>query len=293
MNTNLKIQTVIINVGTPESSTLALLSALRYTNFLVTVIDCPIEGNNNEEYFNELKKDYNFELRTMPLNIHGKTLDSIFASSDYDYVLLLDSDAELLCSDFLAGSEQYIERDDCFGAGYVHGPFPMNEGSMTGWKYLYYQERMYIPCTLLKVSAICTALKAGQSFEAKKWYNDFPIQFFARLCYYRFAFKFWQNHEFIFSLPFRKRIHSFYKPSMVYYDTGAEIYCYLKYRMGMNFIGLPYKYHTDKFAHYHGITRNLLNKRDKNSTNLSDVSDLIMDRLRLEYNFDIMKYIHK
>ena len=291
MVSNLKIQVVIINVNTPESSTLALLSALRYTNFHIMVVDCPVNGKSYECYFKQLQKDYPFEYKAMPLNIHGITLDSIFSTTDYDYILLLDSDAELLRNDFLAGSEKFIENDDCFGVGFIHGPTQMQEGSMVGWKYLYYQERMYIPCTLLKVSSIRVALNDGVSFEARKQYNDFPIPLLARLCYYRFAFKFWRNHEFVFSLPFRRRIHSYFKPSMIYYDTGADIYCYLKYKKGMNFIGLPFHYHKEYFAHYHGITRNLLNKRDKNSTSLTDVSDIIIDRLRNEYQFDITKYI--
>lgn len=203
MKLNLNAKTIIINVGTPSATTLALLSALRYTNWASLIINCT---PSDREYFSALAQKYPFEYKEMPLDIHGRTLDRLFNETDCDYLLLLDSDAELLCQDFLGDSVNFIEDENCFGAGFTHGPSPMSEGSMRGWKYLYYQERMYIPCTLLKVSAIKKALAAGKSFEARKQYNDFPIPFLARLCYYRFFFRFFQNHEFVFSLPFRKTV---------------------------------------------------------------------------------------
>lgn len=205
MNLNLKAKTIIINVGTPTATTLALLSALRYTNWTAVVIDCTPQ--QDRQYFLSLREKYPFEYREMPLDVHGRTLDKLFGEEqEADCLLLLDSDAELLTNDFFLDAVQFIEDEKCFGIGYVHGPSPMQEGSMRGWKYLYYQERMYIPCTMLKVPAIREALSEGKSFAAKKLYNDFPIPFLAKLCYYRFFFKFFQEHEFIPSLPFRKSV---------------------------------------------------------------------------------------
>lgn len=288
MNMNLNVKTVIINVGTPSATTLALLSALRYTNWSAVIIDCTPQ--NDKAYFLSLIKKYPFEYREMPLDIHGRTLDKIFRETNCDYILLLDSDAELLTDDFFMDAVQFIEDDDCFGVGYTHGPCPMSEGSMRGWKYLYYQERMYIPCTMLKVSAIRKALDAGKSFEARKHYNDFPIPFLARLCYYRFFFRFFQRHEFVLSLPFRRSVFlggGGYKPSMIYYDTGADVYCYLRYQKGLHFVGYPMKYSEQCFAHYHGMTRRLLDGNDKNSTSFEDVASLIERRLKDEYGFSV------
>lgn len=282
---DLDIQTVIVNVNTPESTTLALLSALRYTNWGVTIVDCTAEKNRN--YFEKLRKHYPFEYKELPLNIHGKTIDRMFRETKHDYLMLLDSDAEILCKNFI--DTKYLAKEDCFGAGFVHGPCPMSSGSMKGWKYLYYQERMYIPCTILKTSAMRKALDVGKSFAAKKVYNDFHIPVLARLCYYRFFFQFWQNHEFIFSLPFRKTVNT-YKPSMIYYDTGAEVYCYLKYHLNMNFVGYPFSYYKDYIAHYHGITRRLLNSKDNNSTSIDDVEDVIYKSLKEKYNFKYKEF---
>jgi hypothetical protein len=92
--------TVIINIDTRASTTLALLSALRFTQFPVLIIE---SSKNSDElsYFKELQNKYNFYIITLPLNIHGKTLDYLFLKLKANNILLLDSDAEILSEELM------------------------------------------------------------------------------------------------------------------------------------------------------------------------------------------------
>jgi len=201
-------------------------------------------------------------------------------------VLLLDSDAEITDASFLRN--KLLDEADTFGVRFVHWSSPMDNGSMRGYKFLYYQEWMYIPCVLLKREKIREAIMSGCSFAAKKAYNDFPpTPFISRLLYYRFFFKFFQNHDIPLLKIFRRKYNDYFKPSIVYYDTGAEIYMYLKYKRGSDFIGLPMKYYGRYFNHYHGITRKLLNPRDANSADYQTSEEMMIERLRTEYDFDV------
>ena len=69
---------VIINCDTKKATTLALLSALHFTNFPVLIVDSSI---NKDElyYFERLQGLYNFFIIALPLNVHGKTLDYLRA----------------------------------------------------------------------------------------------------------------------------------------------------------------------------------------------------------------------
>jgi hypothetical protein len=280
--------TLIINVNTHISTTLALLSAKKHTSYPILLVDC---SDNEQEllYFKQLQKQIDFYLTSLPLKIHGETLDFLFRSIQAENILLLDSDAEIIDSSFL--NNDLLKENDTFGIGFIHGPSPMSEGSMIGWKFLYYQERMFIPCVLLKIKKVCEALENGCSFAAKKVYNDFPlVPFVGQLCYFRFFFKFFQNHDLVFLKPFRRKYNDYFKPSMIYYDTGAEVYMYLKYKCCYNFIGIPTKYHEKYFKHYHGITRKILNTKDANSTDYKTVISELLDRLINIYDFNPTVY---
>jgi hypothetical protein len=275
---------VIINVDTKFSTTLALLSAKRQSHYDILLIDC----SKNElelKFFEKLQERYKFYLIKLPLKIHGETLDFVFKNVNAEYILLLDSDAEIINFSFF--ENELLFEKDTFGVGFIHGPNRMDQGDMKGGKFSYYQERMYIPCVLLKTSIIIEAINNGYSFAAKKIYNDFPfIPFISHLLYFRFYFKFFQKHDIPFLKYFRRRYNDFYRPSMVYYDTGAEIFMFLKYKLGYNFIGLPVKFHDRYFNHYHGITRKVMNNADDNSSDYKIVINEIVDKLVKKYQFD-------
>ena len=275
---------IIINVNTYISTILAVLSAKKATKHPIIVIDCSTD-ENEIIILSKLSSTIDFYLIKMPLQIHGRTLDLLFRTVNAKYILLLDSDAEI--TDYSFFENKLIDESDTFGIGFIHGPCPMSENSMRAAKFLYYQERMYIPCVILKREKIMEALDAGYSFEAKDKYNDFPVSFIARQFYRRFHFNFFQKYDFPFLKYFRRVYYDFYRPSMIYYDTGAEIYMFLKYKCSYDFIGLPVKYHNRYFNHYHGITRKVLNPDDPNSTDLQSLETVILDRLRNVYNFNI------
>jgi hypothetical protein len=275
---------IIINVNTWTATTLAVLSAKKATNYPIVVIDCSTD-DSEIEHLSKLSSLFDFYLIKMPLQIHGRTLDLLFRTVNAKYILLLDSDAEI--TDYSFFKSELLYEKDTFGVGFVHGPSPMSEHSMQAAKFKYYQERMFIPCVLLKREKIIEALDAGCSFEAKDKFNDFPIPFIARQLHRRFHFRFFHKHDFPLLKYFRRTYNDYYKPSMIYYDTGAEVYMFLKYKCCYDFIGLPVKFHDRYFKHYHGITRKVLNPGDANSTELQTVEAVILDRLRNIYNFDI------
>jgi hypothetical protein len=97
----------------------------------------------------------------------------------------------------------------------------------------------------------------------------------SKLLYYRFYFNFFQEHDIGILRLFRKQ----------YYDTGAEIYMYLKYKCGYDFIGLPARYYPQYFTHYHDVTRKVLNKKDFNSTAYNEVENEIEFNLKIKYSF--------
>jgi hypothetical protein len=274
---------IIINVNTHLSTTLALFSAIKHTDAPCIIIDC--SSNNNEmTYFQNLKRQFSFYLFHLPLNAHGVTLDFLFRNIKADNILLLDSDAEI--TDFSFFKNDIFNEKKVFGIGFIHGPCPMLEQNWIAAKFMYYQERMHIPCVLLKRNNVIEALDAGCSFMAKEKYNDFPVNFIAHIFYERFLFPCFQKHDFPFLKFFRRTYYDYFKPSMIYYDTGAEVYCYLKYKCCYNFIGMSVDYHTKYYNHYHGITRKILNLGDSNSTDLNDVENLIRERLFSDYGFD-------
>jgi hypothetical protein len=70
------------------------------------------------------------------------------------------------------------------------------------------------------------------------------------------------------------------------YDTGAELYQYLKTQQ-YQFMGLPMRLSQHYVTHFHGVTRLLLNARDTNGTQLAGIAQQVEQRLRDAYGFAI------
>jgi hypothetical protein len=223
----------------------------------------------------------------LPLKVHGETLDFLFKKIKSHNILLLDSDAEIINSSFLYND--LYHDDNVFGVGFTNGPSPMSDnGGIRDWRFMYYQERMFIPCVLLKTKKINEAIDAGCSFAAKDKYNDFPvIPYLGRLLNRRFHFKYFQKYDILILNLFRQTYNDYYKPSRIYYDTGAEIYMYLRYKCCYCFLGIPMLFHTKYFNHYLGLTRKVLNPQDITASDYNDIIDEIIDRLINVYAFDI------
>src|SRR5690348_4156709 len=90
---------IIINYNTKYPAFLALLSALRYANMPVTLVDCSID--DSFEFFKEQQKNHQFDLLGTQLKTHGLTLDWIFRQAKEKQILLIDSDLEILSSEII------------------------------------------------------------------------------------------------------------------------------------------------------------------------------------------------
>jgi len=270
---------VIINVGTKTVSTLALLSALRHAEMPVLLIDCEY-GDGSLAHFSELQKSFGFDLLSAPLQKHGKTLDWLFARIPADNVLLVDSDVEIIDPAIIRMMTSFIDEPRVFGCGFVHGPCWLPDRPGVG----YYQERMWIPLTLLKTARVREALAAGLSFGERTILNDFaPSRLISRLLAARFRFPALRARALSWLSPF-KNTYNGHRPSFVFCDTGADVFQYLKYERGYAFVGYPAELH-ERFAfHFHGATRRTLDAGDLNSLQAGG-TDAVPQRLREEYGF--------
>ena len=285
-----KERAVIINCGTHLSTTLSVLSVLRYCNANLVVVNCrlPKDEDNAEYHYLQRLQRYcrlqrlgDFVLSEMPLCLHGDTLDHIFTHIKADNVLLVDSDLEVLNNKAITEMRQWIEMDDCFGAGFFHGPyFGFARGKFPEG---YYQERMWIPFTLLKVNYMREAIEAGVSFNIFNIYNDFRWNAWIGRHIMNYAKRL---HIPLKWNPLRKSYLGF-RPNYVLQDTGANIYKYWRDHHKF-YAGARTDIHHLYVAHYDGITRSVLASRAKDSTatQYADVKGLIADRLRYEYNFE-------
>jgi glycosyltransferase involved in cell wall biosynthesis len=278
-----KIQAVIINVGTKKVTTLAFLSALKYTDLPVLIIDCE-STDGSLEYFEKLMLTYRFDLLSAPLKQHGVTLDWLFQNINSEAVLLIDSDAEILSPDILPLMKRFIDHPLVFGCGFLHGPCWLVQHPDVG----YYQERMWIPLTMLKVSSVRQAISKGYSFRAETIFND--LAFSRKISRYtlglRFRFSLSRNWKFSW-LNFLKGTYHGLKPSYVFYDTGAQIFEHLKYGEGLKYVGFPTEIQDNYVNHYHGITRAILTPDDPHATSVATIYDQVEERLKSIYNFEV------
>jgi hypothetical protein len=254
------MRAVIINVGTKTVSTLALLSALRHAGMPVLLIDCEY-GDDSFAHFTKLMESYDFDLLSAPLQKHGKTLDWLFSNISAEAVLLVDSDVEIVDPEIIRIMKTFIHEPKVFGCGFVHGPRWMHDHPGVG----YYQERMWIPLTLLKTSRVREALGIGLSFIDRTILNDFaPSRLISRLLAARFKLSALRDTKLSWLNPF-KNTYNGHRPSTVYCDTGADVYQYLKYQRGQEFAGFPAEFHERYAFHFHGATRRTLDSSDLNS----------------------------
>ena len=277
---------VIINVETKLVTTLAVMSALKYSGMNVLLIDCESK-DGSLEYFSDLMKSYDFDLLPAPLQRHGKTLDWVFTNIPAKKVLLIDSDVEILGPEIIRELKRLIDNPAVFGTGFVHSPQWLTEPSGLGNEVGYYQERMWIPFTFLKVAYIQDALERNYSFADRIFYNDFaPSQRIAKILYQRLHFRIFRNSRLLWLNLFKQAFNGL-KPSYVYYDTGADIFQYLKYQRGYDFVGLPARLHTPYVTHFHGVTRLRQSPLDKNGTELKTIAIQVQKRLKDVYAIDL------
>jgi glycosyltransferase involved in cell wall biosynthesis len=273
-------QAVIINVGTKLVSTLALMSALKHANMPILVIDCE-STDGSVEHFTELMQHYRFDLLSAPLQNHGLTLDWLFRHIPAQKVLLVDSDLEILDSAIIDLMRMVAYAKRVFGSGFAHGGEWM---TMHKQPFGFYEQRPWIPLVMLDVALIREALDQQVSFLPRTVHNDFPPSpFISRMLIKRFRIPVLRNMRLGVLDIFRHDFHGI-KPSFIQYDTGADMYQYLVHTKHYKFIGFPWRLNERYATHFHGVTRLLLNRRDRNGTKLEYITDVVARRLHENYD---------
>jgi hypothetical protein len=270
---------IVINVNTKLLTTLALMSALKYCDMPLLVIDCRSRDGSYKHFLN-LMESHEFDLMSAELMEHGRMLDWIFTNISFERVLLIDSDIEILGEQPVELMRKGISPENVFGSGFIHEGQWMNRQKM---RYAYYEERAWIPFVLFKVRPVREAIDNGKSFSAKKIYNDFPgIAFISKLLGKRLYIPFFRNLKLSRLDSFRREYHGI-KPSLIYNDTGAILYRYLKDSSGYKFSAIPWEVNWKNILHFHGVTRLQLNVLGRNGTRLRNIDDYIKHRLEKKY----------
>jgi len=275
-----KEMAVIINYNTKLVTTLALLSTMRYAGMRVLLIECD-SSDGSLDFFLSLMKRYKFDILKAPLRDHGLTLDWIFGQIESEKVLLVDSDLEIKTSSIISFFRDYIDEPAVFGCGFINGPGWLNDPIFRELKGALYHERPWMPLTFLKVAPVRDAISHGKSFAAFRLDNEYSL--LGKLAKVRLQYKL--IGRILGKGPAKLRNH-FYglKPAVVYYDTGAQIFEYLRYEKNLYFASLPEPFHPRFVTHFFGITRNVRNLQDTHGGGgLSKIRDLVLKRLMEVY----------
>src|SRR4030095_4961630 len=207
----------------------------------VLLIDCELTGpgDGSFEHFSKLQERFGFELLKAPLRRHSAALDWIFSEIPAKKVVLIDSDVEILEGTIFDLMRESIDDERVFGSWFLQGPNWMNERD--GFEsHGLFEERMWIPLTMLKVKLVREALAAGYTFQEKQVFNDFahsPVLSRA-MASLRYRLPSLRSKQFR-ALDVFKESHHGLKPWLVWYDTGAQLYHHLKYVADYQFVGLP------------------------------------------------------
>lgn len=253
------MRAVIINCGTKWVTSLALASVLAHTDCPVLVIDCESK-DGSAAHFERLARacGLDFHWLSWPLRPHPAALDALFGSVPSDFVLLVDSDVELLSRRVFAGMTSQIAADtSAYGAGFLHGPAWMGQEHGLPAGTGYYAERMWIPLVLLRTAPIRRVLRAGCGFANRRPFLEIPgWPRLSRWIGYRYRIRGMRHLR----IPGRRCRHGTQRveidgqfPAFIEYDTGADLHQRLQ-QEGYSFARLPAVLWGD-VRHYHGVTR--------------------------------------
>lgn len=263
---------VIINCGTKEVATLALMSSLKYAGMPILLIDCE-STDGSWEHFQKLLETHNFYLLSARRQGHGKTLDWLFRSVTVNKILLVDSDLEILDPAIIAFMKDYIEDERTYASGFTNGPgmctvpFIFPDGMSVDNVYL--EERPWIPLTLFKVSIVREALDHGLSFAGKFVANEFRFSEQLSMRLLRAKKRFPMLASLNLGNFFKESCHGHF-PSGINYDTGSLIHLYLHYQKEYAFAGLPDRQLNRYTLHYGGITRFALDSKQSRKNAISN-----------------------
>jgi glycosyltransferase involved in cell wall biosynthesis len=273
---------IIINCSTKAVTTLALLSALKYANMPVLLIDCE-STDGSVAWFEGLRKSYTFDFLRAPLRPHGETLDVIFGASNDDAILLVDSDLEILRDDVVPEMRAALTDQGVYGAGFLHEGASMAHNGRTRSSPGRYMERMWIPLTFLKTAAIRRALRAGSTFMHSRDYLEFPwSRHVSKLLYVRHRLPLVKHISLEGLASARERIHG-EQHAFREYDTGARIHSWLT-QSEARFASVGEPFLSQSLKHYHGVTRATLTRGQANATPPNAIETEVNLRLKEQFN---------
>ncbi len=276
---------IVVNVSTKEVSTLAVLSILRYSDLPVLLVDLESTDGSVEHFQAMLGTNARVDLCRAKLAKHGLVLDKIFRETNDETILLVDSDLEIVDDKIVAELIKEMDQQHTFGAGATHGPGLLTPQQGMPPETCLFRERMWVPFTILQTSAVKSALKQGFSFINRWVPNELVgIPLLSKALAARFFIPVVKNIKANFLRKTRKTYGDF-TPNLVCCDTGADIFCHLKYDNKLRFGDLGLKRLEGLTRHYHGITRRKLKKSDKNATELDTVLAEVLGRLDTEYSY--------
>ena len=277
---------IIINISTKEVSTLALLSVLRYSDLPVLLLDLHSTDGSLEYFTERMASEPRLDICSAAPQKHGYMLDWLFRESRDEALLLVDSDLELIDADILTRMLDTLKQPEVFGAGAIHGPEWMGSAHGLPSETCLFQERMWIPFTLLRVASIQKALTAGFSFINRWVPNEIvSIPWLSSALSKRFFLPVVKNIR----ASFLRRTRAVYQgrqPNLVCCDTGADIFCHLKYDQKARFVDFGIAHVETLTHHYHGVTRRQVKKNDRNATGLNEIMSGVLARLRSEYGVE-------
>jgi hypothetical protein len=296
-----KFRTIVINVNTDLLATRAVLSALDLAGPPVLLVNCdPTVASRR--CFERLLTTHDFDVIEMPLRDHGSTLDKLFFGLRDQFLLLLDSDAELLDPVFLGWMRAKCELPNTFGAGFTDGPFYLLEEWAAPREVFWFLERPWIPCVMFNRDVIAESLRNGLSFSAKALPNDVAVS--ARISRFfgarwgppwgaksvRFdALPEWLRREIatwrLDFLWWARREYQGKRPGVAVFDTGASIYQHLRFEKQLLFAGIPVELMDGEVHHYSGVTRHALLGPTLRDTDGQSVEGEVIQRLADRYGY--------
>ncbi len=273
----------IINVDTAAFSALAALSALRHVPFPLRLIDCsrmPQQRDACKSFCDEL----GILREEWPLQVHGRTLDRLFAETESDWLVLLDSDAEILDpASFLDALKLGIEQRS-YGAGWLQ---PTGRAADAGSPINLYMERPWVPFCAFRVDAVGRLLKQGASFEAHRIHNDlcWLPEWLRRVVAYRRHLPGLRRLD-LAPVQSRQTEIDGHRAPYIDFDTAAALHRKAR-SAGLGFSAVPWETFRESVFHVHGGTRKLLNWLMLNAGSRKESLARAIRRLRSEYRAEL------
>jgi hypothetical protein len=243
---------LIVNVGTELATTLAIAS-VRATlpAARVLVINCN-PATSSIVHFQYLADAWDLDLLDRDLRWHGTTLnETIDELPEDDVYVLLDSDAEIVDSAWIAGSVAAVQQPGVYGAGLLQAGNLIDNMRDVAPETCWWHTKFFTSCVTLRGAAMRSARQAGASFEPRTIYNDIarssglsrllasrfddnlilyptreprqtrplldklPVLVRGRITRSRLPWLSWARHE-----------YEGHRPNYVYFDTGAGIHAW-------------------------------------------------------------------